>query len=293
MLSWYCRRRVAEVGSRGVTWVSRTQRNCGSESNRHGGGKDDVEEGKRRKSFGHVNQEYIHENDHPDCWDPLYGKASAGSVSSEKKKDGPLFVFLEGPEAVGKGGMLRRLEGMGYRCRLEEEPAKFWSFAYRTSPQSPSLRSLHAAEWHGRLLSSLREERLRALEGEKPKENIVFLYRSPLSGAIYLKDGLQQYYVDQLHHLRTEYNVRVIYCISDVLRVLERVLGKQWRSDEELYEQSFIEDEHTIYQGRYDSMKKHFDTTLHSTSEKQGAAALLHLLGVEPPKFSFPPPGRK
>ena len=165
------------------------------------------------------------------------------AIRARQCSEGVHYVFLEGPRGAGKRKVLERLQSMGFSTippALSLSPSLSFSpyCANGTrlfrSPSPPSLSpillsTLWAAEFLSQFLSHLPS-------ASNPKENVVFVHRSPLTCSVYNQNNGEErgaaHWHSVLAALRQHVKASVVYCKADEAIILERLGGRHWTDND-------------------------------------------------------------
>jgi len=192
----------------------------------------------------------------------------------------PLLVFLEGSPAVGKRDVLSRLEKIGFQVSRNNFLDKFQSISKIEEAEQQRVEHLK------QFITTCKES---VNQGNFFKENVIFYNRSLLSCWKY--ESAPQDAKDQIGSIWPNY--AIVLCISDpIVRAQRLAYAHYLASPEEMEKRKFLKETDDEYLEHLTNVhtqylsSKIFDDFIHTTSVKQGAAAVLSLLGIKPSLFS-------
>lgn len=132
------------------------------------------------------------------------------------------------------------------------------------------------------------EENKRRMSELKHKDNIIFINRSPLSGWTCSKYDDQESYKYLMNEIKEYFNTALIYCLSDDLKVKERLAGRMFLSDNELkvYRNALGENDEKFQEKikeRYELLRNnnYFDDVIHTTDTKQAQAQVFTIFDLQ------------
>lgn len=122
----------------------------------------------------------------------------------------------------------------------------------------------------------------------RPKDNIIFINRSALSGWTCSKYDDQENYKLLMNEIQEYFNTALIYCQADDLKVKERLAGRIFMSNDELKEikNALGENDEKFQEkikGRYEVLinNNYFDDIIHTTDTKQAQAQIFTIFDLQ------------
>eukprot|EP00013_Stygamoeba_regulata_P023356 CAMPEP_0177657564 /NCGR_PEP_ID=MMETSP0447-20121125/16266_1 /TAXON_ID=0 /ORGANISM="Stygamoeba regulata, Strain BSH-02190019" /LENGTH=349 /DNA_ID=CAMNT_0019161955 /DNA_START=51 /DNA_END=1100 /DNA_ORIENTATION=+ len=223
-----------------------------------------------------------------------------------------LAVFLEGLPGTGKASVLQRLKRMGYTTihipfiDMTTVLLEQYDINLSEEPQGTLNHLLLQVRiaWGGAIVGELE----RALAGETPpKDNVLFVHRSLLSAHVNSSHALpfdevelaekdDMFWKKAATCLAETYDVATVMCESDLQCRRERIGGRHYMADEqEKIVRGHFGDPDADNVDRWQATlyselqaEGWFDTKLYTTDSKQATAAILRLLGIDPPRLKLP-----
>jgi hypothetical protein len=222
----------------------------------------------------------------------LYDQASVEKMKSRRSL--PNVVCLDGRPGAAMSDVLTRVSMLRYATSGQSLLELIES--HRAQEGDANLSSV-ARQWIERWFDVVNRT------DERPKDNVRFVCRSPLTLIDVLEcDNERDDVIARFNDARGRCNVSMFWCVADPIKARERVGWKHLRLQEDgardmaaLYERLVQRDFWTAACDDGDESApasdhaleaSHADARLYTTDAKQASAALFYLLGIEPSFFS-------
>lgn len=201
------------------------------------------------------------------------------------------YVFLEGLAGSGKGALLERLARIGYTTKSLPY-VKFCSAMWHTThfqPTSTTVGMFWLSEWTKEL--ELLEHAHK--KGQKHKDNVIFVQRSPLSLWVHDVSRMQppshtNVWLRIADELKGQFSTSTILCNAEDIKLKQRLAERMfWAENEPKAIRQALHEEDAdlqqLYESKYKELKEKdwIDDLVMTTSAKQAQAQILTLYGLD------------